>query len=200
MVWKYFPMHPFQIGSCHWIFMYIQHFSFPITLSLWRRGRWTWILLLLFWTKRTLKIYAMKLGLFCFSIHSFIVYSLLFSLSVHFHQLQTWNICEMVFKPPCFLEDLAFFHSAMLCDYEYLLAQLVWHILVGKGFQWPHSLKWTIYMSGTLWDICLHKSRKASNKRPSSKLPEDSARCLPALYPKCFYHKLSHIVSVVSAF
>lgn len=150
-------------------------------------GRWAWILLLSFWTQMTLKIYGMKLELLlCVSIHCifFVLFTSFWFISVNFGH---GSSVKWYSRHHIYWKTWHSFYSAMLCDYEYTLAQPVWHTLIGKGFQWPYSLKWPIYVSSTLSDMCFHKSRRAPNKRPSSMLPEETAGLLLALYPKCFY-------------
>lgn len=56
-------------------------------------------------------------------------------------------------------------------------------LLFAKGFQWPYSPKWPIYMSNALLDKCFCKNRRMANKRPTSRLPKDIAGPLPLPQP-----------------
>lgn len=171
MVWQYFLIHSLQIGGYHGAFLFTQHFSPSNSSAPFRSRRWAWIVLLSFWPKMMLKICGLKLELFlCFSINS--IYFSLLLVSVHFGDggsvkwYSNHHISWKTWHSP---------HSTMLCDYKYTVAQSVWHTLIGKGFQWPYSLKWPIFVSSTLSGMCFWKSRTATNKRPSSRLPKDAA-------------------------
>lgn len=105
----------------------------------------------------------------------------------------------MVLKPRIFWKTWHPHHPTTLCDCKYILAQPVRHTFIGKGLQWPYSLKWPIYMSSTLLDVCFWKRRTATNQSPMSGLLEDTAA--PPLGPTpSVYVKLPQKVWVVSAF
>ena len=109
-----------------------------------RRGQFS------FWSKTTLKIYGMKLELLlCFSING--IFFFLFIL-VHFG---AGGSVKWYSNHHIFWKTWHSLRSTMLCDYKYTLAQPVWHTLIGKGFQWPYSLKWPINVSSTLLDMFL---------------------------------------------
>lgn len=160
MVWQYFPMRYLQTGSYHCIFLSVQEFFLPTVLAVpfgW--GRWHRFFSFCFGPRWHFKSVAWSWDSVCVS--AFRVYSLFFwLLSVHFSQFWTQKFCEMVFKPPFFWETWHSFRSAMLCNYEYTLTRPVWHTLIGEGFPWLYSLKWPIYMSSTLLDMCFPKRVK----------------------------------------
>lgn len=57
-----------------------------------------------------------------------------FELLVYVIQLWGWKFCEWLASHHSFWKTWHPFHSTLLCDYKYTLAQPVWHALICKGF------------------------------------------------------------------
>lgn len=124
-VWQYFPTDSLQIGSYPWAFLLIQHLFPPTALFHLERedghGFFSGMTLGL-----SLRLQQEQYVLCSFPFFLFI--SVNFEDGVSMKQYLSHHI---------FWKTQHSFHSAMLCDYKYILAQPGWHTLIRKGFQWP---------------------------------------------------------------